>query len=122
MKALGLHSGLKAAGGELVLVVFCLGEQLLETITEDLFSADNQESTAPFVFELAKWHAVSFQEFDELVAWNAPVLAAGDPVAAQPARIKPLAYRARGDLADPRHLACCKDCFHVIPSTRLATP
>src|SRR5262249_13013399 len=62
--------------------------------------------------QLAQRHAVLFEEADEMLARDAAVLAAGDAVAAQPARIEPLAHRPGRDLADLRDLAGGKHLLH----------
>src|SRR5262249_13602487 len=112
VEALGLDAGLEAAVGHLVLVIFVLGQQLLQPLDEQRLGADDQDFVPPFFLELAQRHAVLFEEADEVLARDPAVLAAGDAVAAQAAGIEPLADRPGRDLADLRDLAGGKDLLH----------
>src|SRR5262249_27317711 len=57
-------------------------------------------------------HAMLLEEADEVLAGDAAVLAAGDAVAAEPARVEPFAHRAGRDFADFRDLAGGEDLLH----------
>src|SRR5262249_46037393 len=87
-------------------------QQLVEAVDEELLGTDNQDLVPALFLQRAQGHAVFLEELDELVAGNAPVLAARDTVAAQPAGIEPLAHRPWRDLTDLRHLAGGKHFFH----------
>ena len=112
MKALGLNAGFEAAVGHFVFEVFRFREQLSGAVDEELLRPDDQNLMQPFLFKLAERHAVFFQEPDEVFARDAAVLAAGDAVTPEPARIEPLAHRPRRDLADLRDLAGGENFFH----------
>src|SRR5207237_6796792 len=101
----GLNAGLEAAVGQLVLEVVVLGEQLLDAVDEELLGADDEDLVQPLLLQFAQGHAVLLEELDELLAGDTPVLAAGDAVAAEPARIEPFTHRARRDFTDLRDLS-----------------
>src|SRR5205823_11482864 len=105
-------SGFKSAMSQLVFEVFILGENFLDAVNEEFFRADNQDLVQAFLFKLAQGHAVLFEELDEVLAGNAPVLAARDAVAAEPARVEPFTHRPWRDFTDLRDLAGGKDFFH----------
>ena len=50
-----------------------------------------------------------FEEFDQILAGNPPVLRAGDPIAAEPTGIKPFTDSARGHFTDLSDLSGCED-------------
>ena len=112
MKALGLDAGFEAAVGHLVLVVFGLGQQFLNTFDEKLLGTDDQDLVPPLLLEFPQRHAVLLEEPDQVLAGDAAVLAAGDAVAAEPTGIEPFTHRARCDLTNLRDLAGGKDFFH----------
>src|SRR6202035_2530305 len=109
---LGLDAGLEAAHGGLVAVVVVLRQQLLDAADEQRLGADNEDLVPSLFLQLAQRHAVLFEEADEVLAGDAAVLAAGDAIAPQPARIEPLAHRPRRDFTDFRDLAGGKHFFH----------
>jgi hypothetical protein len=112
VEAFGLDAGLEAAVGQLVLVVVVVGQQFLDAVDEQLLGADDQDLVPAFAFELAQRHAVFLEELDQVLAGDAAILAAGDPVAAQSPGIEPFADRARCDFTDFRDLAGRKHFFH----------
>lgn len=112
MEAFRLDARFKAAVGQLVLEVVVLGEEILDAVDENLFSADDQDLVQPFLFELPEGHPMFLEEFDEMFTGDAPILATGDTVATQPARIEPFTHRPWRDLTDLRDLAGGKDFFH----------
>src|SRR5262249_52167163 len=112
VEALGHDAGLEAAVGDLVLEVVVFRRQLFQAVDEQLIRPDNEDFVETFFFKFAQGHSMLFEELDELISWYAPVLAAGDAVAAEPARIEPLTHCTWCDLADLRHLPGGKDFFH----------
>src|SRR5262249_38552131 len=100
LELVGLAAGLEAGVGDGVLVVVVLGQLLAQALDEGRLCADDEDLVPALLFEAAQGHAVVFQEADQVVAGDAAVLAAGDPVAFQLARIEPLADRPRRDLTD----------------------
>ena len=117
VKTVGGLAGLEAAVGHLVLVILVVGQQFLEPVDEQLLGADDQNLVPALLFECPQGHVVLFEEADELVAGDAPILAAGNTVAAQLAGIEPLAHRPRRDLTDLRYLAGGKHFLHGRHST-----
>src|SRR5437764_880164 len=64
------------------------------------------------LLNLAQRHAVLLEETDEVFTGDAPVLAAGDAIAPEPAGVEPLADRPGRDFTDLRDLTGSKDLFH----------
>src|SRR5262245_11612041 len=109
MEALSLDAGFEAGMGQLVLEIIVFGKDIFDAIDKELLGADDKNFVQPLFLEFAQRHPMFFQELDEMFAGNAPVLASGDAVAAEPAGIKPFTHRPRRDLADLRDLAGGKD-------------
>src|SRR5439155_22569865 len=61
------------------------------------------------IFEVAQGHTVLFEELNQVLAANAPVLRAGDTVSLQPTGIEPLAHRAGGHFTDLCDLSGCEN-------------
>jgi len=58
---------------------------------------------------------VFLEELDQILPRDAPVLAAGDPVALEAARVEPLAHRPWRDFTDFGDLACRENLHHKTP-------
>ena len=117
METFGLYAGLESAMSQLVFEIVGFGEELFDAIDEQLLGADDEDFVQPFFFEFTQRHAVFFEEFDQVLAGDAAVLAAWDAVTTQPAGVKPFTHRPRSDLTDLRDLAGGKDFFHGRHST-----
>src|SRR5262249_19692678 len=115
VEGFGLNPGLEAAMSEFVLVLLIVGKEFLHPINEELLGSNDQDFVPALLFEFTQRHAVFLEEPDQVLAGNAPVLAAGDAVAAEPAGVEPLAPGAGRDFSILRALRGGKDFFHWPP-------
>ena len=79
--------------------------------------ADDEDLVIDLGLEVAQRHPVLFEEPEQVLAGDPPVLRAGDPISAQAARVEPLAHGPGRDLADLRDLAGCEHFLHIEDST-----
>src|SRR5581483_3849561 len=86
--------------------------QLADAVDEEFLGTDDEDLVPPFFFELAQRHPMFLEELDEVLAGNAAVLTAGNPVAAEPPGIEPLADGTGRHLTDFRDLAGGEHFFH----------
>jgi len=120
VKALGLNPALEAAGCDRDLEGPFGRQFALQVLDQNLVLSHEQHLGHTLVFEVAKGHTVFLQELDQVFPWNTAVLAAGDSVPLQSARVEPLADRPRGHFADLRDLSSSEH-LHDISSRERVT-
>ena len=76
------------------------------------FDADEQDFAHRFIFKLSERHPVLLQEPDQVLARDAAVLRAGNPVAAEATGVKPFADGAGCNFTDLGYLTSSEDRPH----------
>lgn len=109
----GLHTSLKLAGCNLDLEPIAFRQTIAQAGNHREIEADEQNLARGLVFQLRQRHAVLIEEANQLLPRDAPVLAAGNPVATQTTAVEPLANGSRRHLADLRHLSGREHLLHL---------